>query len=89
MSIKNVELWLEQRGEMLKTKAACVFPSGWKPELDVTPLLSDEEASYFQQQIGVLRWKAACVFPSGWKPELDITPLLGDEDAFPSTDWSP
>ena len=55
-AIKNVELWLEQKGEKLKTKAACVFPSGWKPELDVTPLLADEEASYFHQQIGVLRW---------------------------------
>ena len=33
-----------------------MFPSGWKPELDVTPLLNPEDASYFQQQIGVLRW---------------------------------
>ena len=33
-----------------------MFPSGWKPELDVTPLLNSEDASYYQQQIGVLRW---------------------------------
>ena len=33
-----------------------MFPSGWKPELDVTPLLMDEDANYYQQQIGVLRW---------------------------------
>ena len=55
-AIKNVESWLEQKGEKLKTKVSCVFPSGWKPELDVTPLLKDEDASHFQQQIGVMRW---------------------------------
>ncbi len=55
-AIQNVEIWLKQRGEHLKTRTACVFPSDWKPELDVTDLLEDEDASYFQQQIGVLRW---------------------------------
>ena len=55
-ALDNVEAWLKKRGDSLKTKAACVFPSGWKPELDVTDLLKDEDASYFQQQIGVLRW---------------------------------
>ena len=34
-AIDNVEAWLKKRGETLKTKAACVFPSGWKPETDV------------------------------------------------------
>ena len=38
-TIKHVEIWLEKKGERLKTKAACVFPSGWKPECDVTNLL--------------------------------------------------
>ena len=33
-----------------------MFPSGWKPELDVTDLLGDEDASCYHQQIGVLRW---------------------------------
>ena len=41
----NVELWLQKRKETLPTRTACVFPSGWKPELDVTPLLIDEDAS--------------------------------------------
>ena len=52
----NVEQWLEKRKEKLPTRTACVFPSGWKPELDVTPLLNDEDVSYYQQQVGVLRW---------------------------------
>ena len=34
-AIDNVEAWLKKRGKTLKTKAACVFPSGWKPETDV------------------------------------------------------
>ena len=54
-SLDNVERWLQKRGDRLKTKAACVFPSSWKPELDVTDLLKDEDASYYQQ-IGVLSW---------------------------------
>ena len=52
----NVELWLEKRKEKLPTRTACVFPSGWKPELDVTPLHKDKDVSYYQQQVGVLRW---------------------------------
>jgi hypothetical protein len=40
----------------LKTKVASLFPSGWRPETDTTDLLGDEDASYYQQQIGVLRW---------------------------------
>ena len=41
---------------MLKTKAAGVLPSGYRPELDVSPYCSDEDTNYFQQQIGVLCW---------------------------------
>ena len=55
-AIDNVETWLRKRGEALKTKAACVFPSGWKLETDVADLLNDEDASWHQQQVGVLRW---------------------------------
>jgi hypothetical protein len=55
-AVENIEIWLQKRGKRLPTKTACVFPSGWKPETDVTPELADEDASYYQQQIGVLRW---------------------------------
>jgi len=30
--------------------------SGYRPELDVTPLLPPEKAQYFQNLIGILRW---------------------------------
>ena len=56
-SLANVEAWLKKKGETLKKrKADSAFPSKWKPELNVTDLLNDEDASYYQQQIGVLRW---------------------------------
>ncbi|KAI2511245.1 hypothetical protein MHU86_3211 [Fragilaria crotonensis] len=40
----------------LKSTARNPFPSGYKPELDVTPELSDEMGSRFLQLIGILRW---------------------------------
>jgi hypothetical protein len=61
-AIKNVESWMKKRAPKgskwvgLKTKVSGCFPSGWSPETDVSPLLKDEDASWFQQQVGVLRW---------------------------------
>jgi hypothetical protein len=60
-AVENVERWLlakaqHDSGYQLKTKASTVLPSGYKPELDVTPELSDKYANWYQQQIGVLRW---------------------------------
>ena len=40
----------------LKTTARNPFPTGYKPELDVTPELNDELGSRFLQLIGNLRW---------------------------------
>ena len=40
----------------LKTTARNPFPTGYKPELDVTPELNDELGSRFLQLIGILRW---------------------------------
>jgi hypothetical protein len=43
---RNAETWLHKREkdnsgwQSFKTKTSCMFPSGWKPELDVTPLLN-------------------------------------------------
>jgi hypothetical protein len=38
------------------TRASSVLPTGYRPELDTTAYCNDEDASYYQQQIGVLRW---------------------------------
>ena len=55
-ALRNVKTWLDKRGLALKTKAPSVFPSGYKPELDVSPLCDEGDHNYYQQQIGVLRW---------------------------------
>ena len=61
-AIANVERWMTKDGQPealkqgLKSKVACVLPSGYKPELDVSDELDDTHTSWFQQQIGVLRW---------------------------------
>jgi hypothetical protein len=55
-AIRNVKQWLADRGKILKTKAAAVLPSGYRPELDTTQYCDDDDANYYQQQIGVLRW---------------------------------
>jgi hypothetical protein len=36
-------------------KVQTILPSGYRPEMDATHYCNDEEANYFQQQIGVLR----------------------------------
>lgn len=55
-AVRNVKGWLSDRGHALKSKAPGVFPSGYRAELDTTPLCDDDSADYYQQQIGVLRW---------------------------------
>jgi hypothetical protein len=55
-AIRNVKKLLSERGKFIKTQAASVLPSGHQPELDLTPYYNDEDATYYQQQIGVLRW---------------------------------
>jgi hypothetical protein len=43
-------------GKRLPSKVPTPLSNGYRPELDVSPLLGDEEANYYQQLIGVLRW---------------------------------
>ena len=56
MALENVERYLLMKQLGLPTRVACVFPSKWKPELNVTPGLNEEDTSYYQHQVGVLRW---------------------------------
>jgi transposase len=57
-AVKNVQEYLarEQEGRKLEKKAPTPFVKDYRPELDITPELGPEEASYYQSQIGVLRW---------------------------------
>ncbi|KAG7370183.1 reverse transcriptase RNA-dependent DNA polymerase [Nitzschia inconspicua] len=56
-SVKNVERYLEKEyGQKLPKRVSGPFPTGYRPEIDITPELVGDEVSYFYSQIGVLRW---------------------------------
>ena len=40
----------------LPKHASAPFPTNYQPELDVTPELNVDQASFYQSQIGVLHW---------------------------------
>jgi hypothetical protein len=60
--IKNAVTTIEQKlardGMKLNSRkyASTPLSNGYRPELDYTPLLSDEAANFYQQLIGILRW---------------------------------
>ena len=55
-AIKNIELDLTQKDQHLPGRASTPMPLNYRPELDSSPLLNDEETNYFQSQISILRW---------------------------------
>ncbi len=55
-SIAEVEMELRRRDKVLPKKVASPMSSGYRPELDASPELKTEKATYFQSVIGVLRW---------------------------------
>ena len=55
-AVRVIKAWLEKRGMFLKTKASGVLPSGYKPELEASPLLDENDSHFYMQAIGILRW---------------------------------
>jgi hypothetical protein len=57
-AIANVETELQLADRQLPTGKSTKTPlkSGYRPELDFSPVLNDTDANYFQNLIGVLRW---------------------------------
>jgi hypothetical protein len=51
-----LEQELQKLNKRLPNRVSTPLSSGYRPELDVSPLLKDNEANYYQQLIGVLRW---------------------------------
>ena len=54
--VRNVEKKLKSEGKVLGKGTNSPLSPGYHPECDVTPLLTDEEANYYQSLIGVTRW---------------------------------
>ena len=55
-AVHNLKVHLESQGQCLKTRAAGVLPSGYGPELDVSPYCDDDSGNFYQQQVGILWW---------------------------------
>jgi hypothetical protein len=57
-AISNVETELDKVDRKLKNvkHSTSVLPHRYRPELDVSPELDDEQANYYQELVGVLRW---------------------------------
>ena len=54
--MKNVESHLTKKREKLPFTAKSAWSTGYRPEIDISPELSSNDAAYFQSLIGVLRW---------------------------------
>lgn len=55
-AVADVQRELSQCGQCLQKNVSTPMASGYRPELDATPLLDSKRANYFQGLIGVLRW---------------------------------
>jgi hypothetical protein len=55
-AINVIKKRLGTKGMTLRTKASSVLPTGYRPELDSTPLLGEADASFYMQCVGILRW---------------------------------
>lgn len=54
--IRCLELELKKSGQRLQGKPVTSMTPGYRPELDVSPLLEPDQASYYMSLIGILRW---------------------------------
>ena len=57
-SVWNAEIYLAENygGQKLAKRATAPWPMDYSPELDESPKLDLEKASYYQLQIGILHW---------------------------------
>jgi hypothetical protein len=55
-ALKNMSGHLSKKGLKPLKRATSPFPNSYRPELDTTPVLEDDNASYYQSLIGILRW---------------------------------
>jgi hypothetical protein len=55
-AVGNLEAWMREKGYKLPNRADTPMMTTYRPELDVSKVLSGELANYYQSLIGVLRW---------------------------------
>jgi hypothetical protein len=57
-AVKNVKNYLQEKepGRPWLKKAPTPFSKDYRPEIDISPKLGVNDATYYMSQIGVLRW---------------------------------
>jgi len=55
-AVRTVESWSTERGHFLRKNCKSQFPTGYRPEVDTSPGLSDDDTKFYMSQISVLRW---------------------------------
>jgi hypothetical protein len=55
-AVRNLEQELAKSNHVLRGKPNTPMQTGYRPELDISPVLGPEQANYYQSLIGVLRW---------------------------------
>ncbi|KAG7342856.1 hypothetical protein IV203_020800 [Nitzschia inconspicua] len=56
-AVKNLKRYLEKEyGSKLPKRVSGPLPTDYRTEIDIAPVLEDDELSYFHSQIGILRW---------------------------------
>jgi len=55
-AIHVLEMELSKAGKTLKGKPSTPMQLNYRPELDVSPVLGPDQASYYMSLIGILRW---------------------------------
>jgi Reverse transcriptase (RNA-dependent DNA polymerase) len=85
-AVIEVERKLSEIGKKLANRVSTPMTSGYRPELDSTPELKPEQASYYQSLIGVLRWavelgRVDIIVETGKLSRYCVAPRLGHLDA--------
>ena len=55
-AVRNVNDYLEKRGEKLQPKVKALFTYDYRPELETSPELNANDSAYYASLIGILRW---------------------------------
>jgi Reverse transcriptase (RNA-dependent DNA polymerase) len=84
-AVTEVERKLSEIGKKLASKISTPMTSNYRPELDSTPLLKPEQASYYQSLIGILRWavelgRVDIIVETGKLSRYCVAPRLGHLD---------
>jgi hypothetical protein len=55
-AVRNVEEYLQKKGEKLVAKAPTPLSNGYRPEIDLSSELEAQDLAYYHSLIGVLHW---------------------------------